>query len=224
MDVLQVFVSSTFDLQAERRAIEEELRGLPYKVFLYEDEPALPATPESHCLRSIQESRLVVLLAGPRYGSVVEATKPRSVTEWEFDTARSEALCLPVFGFVRADAFHSEDKNQRRFIERIQAFEDGVSRDRFATTDELKRKVSKALHRWNLEFRLAREGARRRISEYVTQRVTQVLLTTVVAFIFAMTVWEVERKVFVTVCLLLATAILCGLALIRFVRKDTRRP
>ena len=215
-----MFVSSTFDLKAERRAIEDELRGFPYKVFLYEDEPALPTSGKDHCLWNLGQSRLVVLLAGPRYGSVVPATQPKSVTEWEFETARSKPLCLPVFGFIRDDAFHSTDESQRDFVARLQGFEGGVSRGTFKTTAELKSKVGRALHRWNLDFRLAREGPRRQIAEAIMKLVTQLMIVTVIAFLLAMTLWELDRTVLLTVCVLLVVALLGGLALVQYLRKD----
>jgi hypothetical protein len=220
MEVFQVFVSSTFDLQDERKAIEEELRGFPYKVFLYENEPAFPISAKAHCLSSIDQSRLVVLLVGPRYGSVVPVTKPNSVTEWEFEIARSQPRCLPIFGFIRTDAFDSADGSQRRFIARIQDFGGGVSSDRFRTTKELQRKVGRALHRWNLDFRLAREGPRRRTADSITNWVTRGMFLVVLVFVIALARWEVDRTVLATVCVLLITALLGGFALVEYGKRS----
>lgn len=83
-----VFISSTSDLAAEREALASMLPPA-YAPYLYERDRAGSRSPEDRCREMIEHSDVFVCLLGERFGSLYSFdVGPRSIVEWEFDTAR----------------------------------------------------------------------------------------------------------------------------------------
>jgi len=148
---LVVFISSTSDLAAEREALATRLQPsfLPY---LFERDRASSMSPKDRCQEMIEQSDVFVCLLGERHGSLYSFdVGPRSIVEWEFETARArENLELMTF---QKEPLANVDPNQQTFLERIAKFRTGVWIKRFQSTDQLVRDVYDSLVQWLVEFR-----------------------------------------------------------------------
>jgi hypothetical protein len=163
-----VFISSTSDLADERQALANKLPPA-YDPYLFERDRARSQSPEERCREMIEQSDVFVCLLGVNYGSLYsfEVNSPRSIVEWEFDTARSRAeIELMVF---RKDPLLKIDQRQQEFLNRVSGFREGVWLKKFATPDELVRQVGESLLHWLVEFRSKVKAARLRHRARVRQ-------------------------------------------------------
>ena len=155
-----VFISSTSDLAAEREALASKLPPA-YAPYLYERDRAGSLSPEDRCREMIEESDVFVCLLGERYGSLYSFdVGPRSIVEWEFDTARERGH-LELMTFQK-DPLVNIDPGQQAFLGRITRFRTGIWCKRFQSTDQLVREVSESLLLWLNEFHAKVKAARSR--------------------------------------------------------------
>jgi hypothetical protein len=141
---MKVFISSVVSgFEPFRTAAAEAIEMLGHQVLRSEDFPALPRTPQQACLAAVREADVVSLLLGDRYGPVQESGL--SATHEEYREARETK---PVLVFVE-DAI-SPEPAQQEFIDEVQAWATGHVRRAFASPDDLKTTLTRALHEHEL--------------------------------------------------------------------------
>jgi hypothetical protein len=144
----------------------------------------------------INASHSFIGILGTEYGSVYEEGSEqndgRSITEWEFDTA-SGRDDLEMMMFVSSDTGSKEvEKNQRRFLDRVQAFQGGVWCKFFSSSAELVDLVRSSLFQWLAEYLVQtktrdekRAKERMRTSFVAASAVTLLVLSSVIGhFLF----------------------------------------
>lgn len=152
-----VFVSSTSDLKSERETVRDELTRRfsadLVKVYLNEDDVAVPDSPRKHLEDLLSNSEVYVGLFGARYGFVMPGTNPeQSVVEWEYETARSQERTY-VLAFEKCVAVQQIEGRQAELLERIKDI-DGQWVVPFGSLKELGRAVVKAYATWLTKFSL----------------------------------------------------------------------
>lgn len=167
--MIQVFLSSTAGDLAECRTLAyHAVEGLAgYHCVRMEDFGAWDVLPEELCELRVAGCDLLVLLAGPLYGSTLASGT--SYTEREYDVARS--LGLPCLCFLASDDFlipadRSEPAWRRR---KQQAFRRRLSENgtlkRFTNCTGLPTLVVQSIHNWEASpiehslVRITREGS-----------------------------------------------------------------
>jgi hypothetical protein len=146
---VKVFISSLITgYEPLRDAAATAIAALGHKVVRAEDFPASGASPQSACLAGVRESDVVVLILGDRYGYLQAAGL--SATHEEYREARDSKAVLV---FVQQGL--SPDPQQAEFIREVQGWEQGHFTATFTEADELRDRVTRALH----DFSLANEAA-----------------------------------------------------------------
>lgn len=145
-----VFLSSTSDLAAERAALRDALRPF-YELYLYEEDHAGRSAPETAVRERIQQSDVFVAVLGPAYGtSLTESAEPKSIVEWEFDTAVARES-LEILTFVKKQSLGSlVDPRQQQFVNRVTSFRGGRWCRFFESGTELVSIVRDSLTVWVL--------------------------------------------------------------------------
>jgi hypothetical protein len=151
--MLQIFLSSTSDLNPERRAIKEELPQNTYFLYDSTEDRARRASPYEHCRKEIENSEVFVALMGSQYGSEFPSDPgKRSICEWEFDTAIS-LKDLEVLPFVKhAAEMAPREERQQQFIERLSSFECGSWTHFFSSSTQLAQWLHLSLERFLAEY------------------------------------------------------------------------
>jgi hypothetical protein len=140
-DGVKVFISSLITgYQVQRDAVGSAARSLRYEVSRAEDFGARPDTPQQACLSAVRESDVMVLLLGAAYG--VPQASGLSATHEEWQEAVREHK--PVLAFVERGV--EREPAQERFLAEVQEWVGGRFRESFADPDELRDKVTTALH------------------------------------------------------------------------------
>nr|WP_281497558.1 DUF4062 domain-containing protein [Ornithinimicrobium sp. F0845] len=146
---VRVFVSSLISgYESLRAAAAAAIVTLGNEVVRAEDFQASPDSPQQSCLAGVRDSQAVVLLLGERYGHVQQSGL--SATHEEYREARESR---PVLVFVQRDC-HPEPK-QVEFIREVQGWEKGHFTAEFSDAEDLRTRVTRALH----EFALANEAS-----------------------------------------------------------------
>ncbi|MEX1133287.1 MAG: DUF4062 domain-containing protein [Acidimicrobiia bacterium] len=141
---MKVFISSVVgDFEQFRAAAAEAIEILGHRVLRSEDFPALARTPQQACLAAVRDADVVALLLGDRYGPVQESGL--SATHEEYREARE---LKPVLVFVEEAV--SPEPAQQEFIDEVQAWATGHLRRGFATPDDLRATLTRALHEHEL--------------------------------------------------------------------------
>lgn len=141
---MNVFTSSVVgDYEDFRVAAAEAIETLGHRVLRSEDFPASAGTPQQACLAAVREADVVVLLLGERYGTPQESGL--SATDEEYREARER---VPVLVFVEEDI--APEPAQRAFIDEVEAWATGHVRVTFSTPEDLRTKVTRALHQHEL--------------------------------------------------------------------------
>ena len=148
-----VFVSSTSDLAAERRALAAELRPV-YDLYLFEEDRARGASPEQRCREQIERCHVFLGILGSSYGSPLpDDAQQRSIVEWEFDTARAARRDdLEIMPFVKQGADAGGDPRQKGFLARLTDFRTGLWCRFFDSPQGLVAETRKSLERWLIEY------------------------------------------------------------------------
>ena len=117
---LKIFVSSTIkDLHNEREAALRAVNDVPAiplmseKTFNAMDKNSLDV-----CLSKVHEANIYILLLGGKYGFEYE---DKSITEWEFETAKLLKIPILVFNLP----YFKKNKKQKEFTSRVGNFKDG---------------------------------------------------------------------------------------------------
>jgi hypothetical protein len=150
---MNVFVSSTYsDLRAYREAAFDVLRRLGLQFSGLEYFSATLETPLDRTTKAVENSDLLLLLIGHRYG-FVPAGHDKSVTELEY--AHAKARGLPVLAFmlsedvpVRPSDIEQDDVLRRR----LASFRSEVQRSHIVgivkSVEDLQSQLTAALVRW----------------------------------------------------------------------------
>src|SRR6266446_7552756 len=149
--VPQVFISSTSEFAAERKALAQALQSLPdfdFHPFIYEQEAAGPSSPEKHCRAMLDQSEIVVLILGASYGSAFP-DRSISIVEWEYEYAKEKDKELK--GYVRDPPAATVDPNQAVFMARVRGFRSGSWMRMFSQAPELTDKVVADVKQWRLD-------------------------------------------------------------------------
>lgn len=138
---MRVFVSSVVGGYEEyRTAAQDAIEALDHEAVLMElTHPSSPGPSRGECLREIEDSDVLVLLLGSRYGTPEESGK--SPTHEEFDHARS--VGKPILVFV--EDVDDRDVAQSDFLAEISGWDDGYFRVKYSTPIGLSTEIVKAL-------------------------------------------------------------------------------
>lgn len=141
---MKVFISSVIaGMEGHRAAAGEAAESLGYTVIAAEDFRASPSSPQQVCLEGVRNADVVVLLLGARYGTPQKSGL--SPTHEEYREARGSK---PVLVFVQTDA--TPEPGEGTFIDEVSSWEGGQYREPFDTPESLRKAVTGALHRWEV--------------------------------------------------------------------------
>lgn len=126
-------------MEEHRNRVESAAVTLGHSVLRAEKLGAASTTPQRACLDLVRSSDVVILILGRRYGDVQPSGL--SATHEEFREARERArlLCFIESGVDR-------DPEQKAFVREVQNWATGYFTSDFVSTDDLSRRVTKALH------------------------------------------------------------------------------
>ncbi len=142
---MKIFVSSLISgFEQFREAARSAIVNLRHEPVMAEDFGALPHTPQVACLKELRGSDVVVLILGEHYGTV-QGSSNVSPTHEEFLEGRGSK---PILMFVQKGVMH--EARQKQLIEEAQGWQGGNFRESFATAEELKDKITRALHDYQL--------------------------------------------------------------------------
>jgi Domain of unknown function (DUF4062) len=141
---MKVFISSVVTgFEAERDAAGDAAQTLHYEVRRCEDFGALEASPQQACLAGVRWADAVVLILGARYGAV--QASGLSATHEEYREARERGITL---AFVEQGTVR--EPRQAEFIEEVRGWQGGINTVSFGGPEDLMRKVTSALHEFEL--------------------------------------------------------------------------
>src|SRR3972149_4189989 len=96
--MIRVFVSSvSLGLEATRKEIISDLQTVGYQIGAFESFGAQPHVPVDVCLREVRKADVVVLLIGPRYGSLL----PQGITCTHAEFREAQGAGTPVLARLR---------------------------------------------------------------------------------------------------------------------------
>lgn len=146
---MRVFISSVIrDFTAERAAAVEAIESLGHTPRRAEDFAASPESPQIVCRAGVRESDVTAVLLGARYGDVQASGK--SATHEEYEEAVETDR--PILAFVQTGV--TPEPAQQAFIDEVRAWVDGEFHGRFATPDELRAALVRALHDFDMRAAL----------------------------------------------------------------------
>jgi len=141
---VKVFISSVIaGMEDHRGAAREAAESLGYTVIAAEDFRASPSSPQQVCLEGVRDADVVVLLLGTRYG-----TPQRSGLSPTHEEYREARRTKRVLVFVQNGV--TPEPNEATFIDEVGTWEGGQYRDPFDTPESLRKAVTGALHRWEV--------------------------------------------------------------------------
>lgn len=136
---MKFFVSSLITgMEAERAAAVEAIEGLGHQAVRAEDFSATPGSARVACLSGVRECDGLVLIASSRYGQ--KQASGKSATHEEYDASK--------VAFVFVDRNATFDADQDTFLSEVQDWQSGQYTARYDSPAELRKEISKALHRW----------------------------------------------------------------------------
>ena len=137
---MKVFISSVINgFEAFRDAAADAVAALEYEVIRAEDFPASTKSPQVACLSGVRDADLVLLVLGERYG--YRQPSGRSATHEEYDEAKGKK---PLLVFVQDGI--SMEPEQAAFRREVEAWQGGSLWKGFVTSDDLRARVTKAIH------------------------------------------------------------------------------
>lgn len=140
---MNVFISSLISgFEAQRAAAKAAIELLRHRPIMAEDFGARPSSPQVACLNGVREADLVILILGDRYGAT--QASGLSATHEEYREARGNKQILV---FLNAN---NPDSEQAAFIQEISGWEQGMFRDAFTDAADLGRRVTQAIHGYEL--------------------------------------------------------------------------
>lgn len=140
---MKIFVSSLIvGMERYRAAAREAIELLGHEPVMAEGFGAKASSSQIACLNAVRESDLIILILGERYGT--EQASGISATHEEFREAKGSK---PILTFVE-DC--SNDAKQSEFIREAGGWGSGLQRTQFASAEDLRKKVTKAIYDYAL--------------------------------------------------------------------------
>lgn len=144
---MKVFLSSLISgMEAMRDAAASAVATLGHQTVRAEDFGASPDSPQQACLAGVRASDALILVLGSKYGH--PQASGLSATHEEYQEARDTR---PVLVMLQAGL--DPEPSQAAFIREVQGWEHGHFTATFKDADDLRDKVVRALH----DFQLANE-------------------------------------------------------------------
>lgn len=141
---MKIFISSLITgMEPFRQAAREAVEQLGHTPVMAEDFGAMPMSPQVACLDGLRQSALTILLIGEHYGS--KQASGISATHEEFREARDRR---PILAFVQTGV--TRDAEQNAFVTEAGSWENGLFRETFTTPEELKSRITKRVHQWEV--------------------------------------------------------------------------
>lgn len=127
-----------------RAAAVAAVRSLGHDPIAAEAFGAGVTSPRVACLEGVRNSDLVILILGGSYGAV-QPTSGVSATHEEYLEAKDRR---PIISFVQEGV--EREPQQANFIVEVEDWSGGLFRDGFRSPEELRDKVTQAIHRYEL--------------------------------------------------------------------------
>lgn len=138
---MKVFISSVITgFELFRDAAADAVKALGYDVIRAENFPASTKSPQVACLAGVREADLVLLVMGERYGH--RQGSGHSATHEEYLEATGRK---PLLVFVQEGV--TMEPEQLAFRREVEAWQGGSLWKAFATPDDLRGRVTEAIHR-----------------------------------------------------------------------------
>jgi len=142
---MKVFISSLIGgFEEFRAAARSAIVALRHEPVVAEDFGARASSPQIACLQGVRSADLVVLILGGRYG-FVQGSSGVSPTHEEYLEARGRK---PILTFVQSGV--DRDDEQAKFVSEVSEWQTGHFRESFKTADELRDKITRAIHDYQL--------------------------------------------------------------------------
>jgi hypothetical protein len=141
---MKIFLSSLIAGMADiREAARSAVTSLGHEAVMAETFGTRTQSPQTACLDGVRSADAVVLILGANYG----AKQPSGVsaTHEEYREARDRGV---VLAFVEEGV--ERDPEQAAFVREVQAWDTGLFRAGFTGAEDLRGKVTLALHQWQL--------------------------------------------------------------------------
>ena len=126
-----------------RAAAREAIIQLGHEPVMAEDFGAQPASPQIACLQGLRQSAAVILILGADYGA--KQPSGLSATHEEYRDAKDKR---PVIAFVQDGV--NREPDQASFVNEVQAWDLGLFRDGLSNPDQLRAKITRRLHEWEV--------------------------------------------------------------------------
>ncbi len=142
---MKVFISSLISgFESYRAAARAAIVTLRHEPVQAEDFGAKAMTPQIACMQGVRECDVVVLILGARYGDV-QGSSGVAPTHEEYLEARGHK---PILVFVEEGI--ERETRQVAFLKEVQAWQGGGFRAGFKNAEELREKLIRALHEFEL--------------------------------------------------------------------------
>ena len=141
---MKVFISSLITgFEPLRAAARAAVKALGHEPVMAEDFPAQANSSQIACLSGVRQSDLVVLVLVGRYGS--QLPSGISATHEEYQAARE---AKPILLFVQEGV--DREPRQESFLREVQDWQAGLFREGFSTAEELRDRITRAIHRYEI--------------------------------------------------------------------------
>lgn len=125
-----------------RTAAKAAIDALDHDPVLMElTHPASASPPQQECFAQVEDSDVVVMLLGARYGALQQSEKSATHEEWEHARLHNK----PILLFVEDMDARDRDPDQEAFLEEIGVWEDGSLWKSYSTPVSLVTEVANAL-------------------------------------------------------------------------------
>lgn len=142
---MRIFISSLISgFGAFRDAARSAVQSLGHAAVMAEDFGALTTSPQIACMEGVRSSDLVVLILGGDYGSVQGASGVSPTHEEYLEARGAKPILMFVQGGVEPDA------RQAKLLDDAQGWQTGQFRESFRSANELREKITLAIHRYEL--------------------------------------------------------------------------
>ncbi|WP_223475041.1 DUF4062 domain-containing protein [Oricola indica] len=142
---MKIFVSSIITGYEDRRAaVFEAVETLSHEIIRAEDFGVSTSSPRVACLQGVRDADLVVLIVGERYGYPQQSGL--SATHEEFREAKESK---EIIALIEEDV--QRDSAQAAFLKEVQDWQGGVFTENFRSPDDLRRKVTRFLHKREID-------------------------------------------------------------------------
>ena len=129
-----------------RRVAKDAIECLGHVPVLMERVPASPDSPQTACLTEVENSDVVVLLMGARYGY----TQPSELSATHEEWVHARSINKKVLVFV--ERVYDRETKQEAFVKTVEEWVDGHLRKQFSTPLELSLRIVAALRKREREM------------------------------------------------------------------------